>query len=128
MNRHSILALLLFLFVVFSCSDDKKKAVADRKVNLKSHPKPNADSLYQFVKEQVEFGPRIPNSVAHKNAADWFVQKFESYGAEVYVQEFDANVYDGTHVKLKNIIASFNLDVKEDTTCSPLGYTSICRS
>lgn len=74
---------------------------------------PNGDSLYMFVQKQVDFGPRVPNTDAHGKAAEWFVGKFESYGANVTVQEFTDKVYDGTEVQLKNIIASFNPDVKK---------------
>ena len=68
---------------------------------------------FAVVEDQVDFGPRVPNTEAHRNAADWFVRKFESYGAKVQVQAFDAQVYDGTSVALKNIIASYNPQAKK---------------
>lgn len=113
MNRLPLLAILFISIFAFSCGESSKKGGAEKIVELKAHPKPNADSLFQFVKDQVDFGPRVPNTEAHRNAADWFVRKFESYGAKVQVQAFDAQVYDGTTVALKNVIASYNPQAKK---------------
>lgn len=71
-------------------------------------PKFNADSAYAFVQKQVDFGPRVPNSDAHRKAAEYFEKKLKSYGAQVFVQSFTAKTYDNTTVNLKNIVASFN--------------------
>lgn len=112
-NSPKLLLLLLFS-AVFSCgSGGSGKETPNQQLQLKEAPKPNGDSLYMFVQKQVDFGPRVPNTEAHGLAAEWFVEKFESYGAKVAVQEFTDNVYDGTEVQLKNIIASFNQDVKK---------------
>lgn len=70
----------------------------------------NPDSAYDFVKKQVDFGPRIPNTAAHKNAADYFVKQFSAYGAQVSIQDFEAMTYDNQKIFLRNIIAAFNPD------------------
>ncbi len=113
MKRH--LFILLSLFVVFACSDSGSKSVKTEtpKQDLVKAPAMNADSVYHYVQEQVDFGPRIPNTTAHQKAADYFVNKFKSFGAKVVVQEFDDETYDGTKVKLKNIIASYNPDQRK---------------
>ena len=105
--------LISAFFALLSCGDGGNTSSKDEKLALATSPIADADSLYQFVAKQVAFGPRVPNTQAHKEAAKWFVQKFESYGATVQVQEFETIVYDGTSVDLKNIIASFNTDVKK---------------
>ncbi|AHM61306.1 peptidase m28 [Flammeovirgaceae bacterium 311] len=68
----------------------------------------NADSAYQFVAAQVAFGPRVPNTEQHRQAGDFLISKFEEYGAEVQVQEFSAEAFDGTPLQLRNIVASYN--------------------
>ncbi|MEM9856354.1 MAG: M28 family peptidase [Bacteroidota bacterium] len=70
----------------------------------------NADSAYFFVKKQVEFGPRVPGTMAHSNTSDWIVQKLNSYNAKVTLQEFNATSFDRRPMNLKNIIASYNPD------------------
>ncbi len=108
-----ILSVLAFS-LIFSCSESgSNSSNSSAQLDLKKAPIANADSVYSFVKQQVDFGPRVPNTEEHKKAADWYVRKFESYGANVTVQEFKDRVYDGTEVQLKNIIASFNPSVKK---------------
>ena len=115
MKTQYILVVFLFSLLLACENGDKSNRNkydsnrANSSVNeLRPSPKSNPDSLFWFVKKQVDFGPRVPNTEAHSKAADWFVQKFEQYGAQVQVQKFDAQVYSGTNVELKNIIASLN--------------------
>ncbi len=103
---------LLILFTVFAC-DKPNGSVKSQQVEIEDFPKSNADSLYQFVADQVAFGPRVPNTEAHMEAAEWLKMKFESYGAQVQFQEWEDYVYDGTKVQLKNIIATINPDSKK---------------
>jgi glutaminyl-peptide cyclotransferase len=66
------------------------------------------DSAYAFVRKQVLFGPRIPNTEAHRNCAAWFIEKFKSYGVEVIEQKFQAKAFDGTMLNGINVIAQIN--------------------
>jgi len=65
----------------------------------------NADSAYQFCAAQCNFGPRIMNSEAHEQCAQWITQKFQQYGYHVELQKADLKGYDGTILKSTNIIA-----------------------
>jgi hypothetical protein len=96
------------LLCLISCNGEKKKTtVEETSVRKVAVPAFIADSAYQFVKAQVAFGPRIPETKAHRAAADYFVGKLKSFGAQVTVQDFTAETYDGQKLNLKNIIASF---------------------
>lgn len=68
----------------------------------------NADSAYHFVAQQVKFGPRVPNTPAHEKCAAWLESTMKKYIKNVVVQSFKAKAYDGTTLKCKNIIASFD--------------------
>jgi hypothetical protein len=59
------------------------------------------------VEQQVKFGPRVPNSQAHRNAAAFFTTRLRNYGATVIEQDFEAVTFDHRQLKLKNIVASF---------------------
>lgn len=107
----TLLALLLIL--VFACDNSSKSGVEKSTLSLKEAPASNVDSLLRFVADQVAFGPRVPNTEAHNQTANWLKQKFESYGAKVQFQEWEDYVYDGTKVNLKNIIASINPTAKK---------------
>jgi hypothetical protein len=67
----------------------------------------NADSAYYFVEKQVEFGPRVPNTQSHRQCGNYLINTLKSYGAEVTVQEFVAEAYNGTKLQSRNIIASY---------------------
>ncbi len=71
-------------------------------------PEFSGDSAYFFVEKQVGFGPRVPNSPAHRQCGDYLIATLKKYGAEVTVQEFSATAYDKTKLAARNIIASFN--------------------
>lgn len=111
-----LLIISLVLFSMTSC---------DNKQNLKPAAQPapqvkqvvipdfNADSAYNYVKKQLDFGPRVPGSVAHKQCAEWFVDFFSGKADTVYVQDFRTRLYDGRGIDGKNIIAAFNPEAKK---------------
>lgn len=67
----------------------------------------NSDSAYNFIKAQVDFGSRVPNSDAHKKCADYLITKLKSFTKDVLVQETKVKSFDGKTLSIKNIIASF---------------------
>ena len=73
----------------------------------------NADSAYQYVAQQVAFGPRVPNTEAHKACARYLASELERHGAQVFVQEATVKAYDDTPLEIQNIIGSFNPEQKE---------------
>ena len=44
----------------------------------------NADSAYAYVANQVAFGPRVPNTAAHKACGDYLASELKRFGAKVY--------------------------------------------
>ena len=103
--------LVFYLLFLASCGSDREKKQSPDANQLPANvdvPAFNSDSAYYFVKKQVEFGPRIPNTAAHREAADYFVTTLIRYGAHLSVQEFQAKTFDGKTLNLKNIIAAFN--------------------
>ncbi len=103
----------LFIFCIFalhfllSCSgkDQSGLQFADqgRKVPVFS-----ADSAYQHIQTQVNFGPRVPNSQSHRDAIQFFNNYFRQKAGNqsVYVQSFQTEVYGDT-LNMYNLIASF---------------------
>ena len=70
-------------------------------------PKFDRDSAYLYVEQQVNFGPRVVNSDAHRQTKDWLVEKLTAFGAEVTEQDFEAKAFDGTNLSATNIIARY---------------------
>jgi glutaminyl-peptide cyclotransferase len=71
-------------------------------------PDLNADSAYVFIEKQLAFGPRVPGTKGHAACAEWLVNQFKAYGAEVMVQTDPVKDRTGKEIQLKNIIASYN--------------------
>ena len=67
----------------------------------------NADSAYSFVAAQVAFGPRVPNSEAHRACGDYLEGKFRAYGADVVAQNVTLTAYNGDKLQARNIVAQF---------------------
>ncbi len=69
----------------------------------------NADSAYDYIQAQVDFGPRVPNSAAHDSCANFIYNKLAEYTNHLSRQEFEArNSNTGEVYKFQNIIAQFN--------------------
>jgi glutaminyl-peptide cyclotransferase len=102
--------------VIFSCDNDrptderqeKTPTPLVRRLEGVETPQFNADSAYAFIEKQVSFGPRVPNTPEHRQAGDYLIEKLNGLGAEVQVQEFEAEAFDGSTLDLRNIIASYN--------------------
>lgn len=107
MNKFKYFLLAGILLLVACGSSNKNNTVTQVEVDEVKAPEFNADSAYQYVKKQCDFGPRIPNSKAHENCADWLENQFKAFGATVTVQEDNLKAWDGNTLKMRNIIASY---------------------
>jgi len=103
--------------VFFSCCVQKnvKKGteaavtVPDQTINRKSAETPvfDADSAYSYIAHQVAFGPRVPNTAAHKSCADYLASELERHGAKLFIQEPVLTAYNGEKLNARNIIGSY---------------------
>ncbi|NOR87792.1 MAG: M28 family peptidase, partial [Bacteroidales bacterium] len=115
-NTTFIYIFTLLLSIQFvSCNgpeaESKKKVTAKKPiVNV---PAFNADSAYQFIADQVAFGPRVPNTKAHQEAAVYLENTLRRFTKDVSVQSFQMRAYDGTVLNGKNIIGHFNVNAKK---------------
>ena len=107
--NHLILPCLL-LCCTAACrpTADKRTAPADDAPAMAPAPDFCADSAFAHIAAQCSFGPRVPNSEAHRRCGDYIAATFRRYGATVGEQRADLTAYDGTVLKARNIIASYN--------------------
>lgn len=77
-----------------------------------SAPEFDADSAFYYVKRQVDFGPRVPNTEAHRRAGEWLASELRRHGASVIEQTPVLTAFDGTKLQTRNIFASFNPDAQ----------------
>ncbi|WP_339703244.1 M28 family peptidase [Algoriphagus aquimarinus] len=104
-NRFWLVGLLV---LTWACGTQDQKTEVVAKAPTKPYPTFSPDSAYAFVQQQVDFGPRVPETEAHEATKSWLLAKFEGYGFTVETQDFEAKTYDGLTWDLSNIIASYN--------------------
>lgn len=116
MIKKTLFILLISGGLFFGCESSKKSVDHAAGRNSKKAitvPSFNSDSAYLFIQKQVDFGPRVPNTDAHKVCGDYLVNMLKSYGAKVTEQNFREQAYNGTILHLKNIIASYNPNARK---------------
>lgn len=77
-----------------------------------SQPKFCADSAMLYVKQQLDFGPRVPGTEAQQLCGSWLENELIRHGAEVKVQRTEATAYDGKKLPVINIVGSYNQGAK----------------
>ena len=113
---HLIIYILAgVILTMTACANSKKDSKKQQKAATETlvGPQFSADSAFVFCEKQCSFGPRIMNSEAHEQCAQWIVGKFESYGMHVIEQRATLTGYDGTRLLSNNIIASFRPEATE---------------
>jgi hypothetical protein len=75
-------------------------------------PEFNADSAFGFVGRQVAFGPRVPNTEAHRQCARYLAETLRRFAPEVIEQTGKTRAYDGTLLNFTNIIGIFHPEAK----------------
>ena len=90
------------------------------KVQEVSRPSFNADSAYQYVAEQMAFGPRVPNSKAHTDCANYLMNQLRRLGCEVELQIGLMPDYSGRPQAIFNIIGHIpgKKDAKKILLCA----------
>lgn len=73
----------------------------------------DADSAYSYVARQVAFGPRVPNTIAHRQCGEWLSAELKKRGLKVIEQPAELKAFDGTKLNALNIFGQYNPD-KED--------------
>ena len=110
-----MLPLLLFSTIIVSCEEDKPAVIPEPdkpviSVPTVSTPSFNEDSAYVFIKSQVDFGFRIPNTPDHDSCGVWLQEELRRHGMEVMVQEGRAKAWTNEILNIQNIIGRWNPD------------------
>lgn len=67
----------------------------------------NQDSAFSYVKTQTLFGPRVPNSEAHRQCGLWLAETLNRFADTLYTQHTRVRAYNGTVLNIKNIVGVF---------------------
>jgi glutaminyl-peptide cyclotransferase len=108
--RINLLILFACIFAMVACNtgNNTETTKVETKKNSKPAPSFDADSAFNYVKAQTDFGPRIPNSTSQAKCAEWLSNTMKQFADTVIVQSFQSRGFDGKTLNGKNIISSFN--------------------
>lgn len=104
------------VLLLSSCGDKQPKgtpSTSEKPNKTVSVPNFNADSAYQYVACQTNFGPRVPETQAHADCAQWLAAKLGEFADTVIVQDFRAKLYNGKGVDGQNIVGVFHPEAKK---------------
>ncbi len=118
MNRSRIALIVIILFTLsggyfWFINSKNNESSSSSMISLVETPVFGGDSAFNFVAQQVNFGPRVPNSSSQINCKNWIIAKLKSYGLDVKIQEFTAFRYDGLKLKGYNIIGQFQPSIQK---------------
>ncbi|MFT5723180.1 MAG: glutaminyl-peptide cyclotransferase [Bacteroidia bacterium] len=108
--RLKLYVTLFTLVFVSACKSDVKNPKEPIK------PKPvvkvsfDADSAYNFVAEQVAFGPRVPGTSAHQKTLVYLKEKLALYCDTAEILTGTHTLYDKTIVPIFNVWGRFDVD------------------
>ena len=127
MNRGLAIKILIFALIaamilpaigkIGGCSPSSNSSTSTTSTPKQTTPKPvvnvdvptaSGDTICAFTAKQVAFGPRVPNTAAHKACKDWIIKKLKSYGVTVEEQNFTEKSYNGITLNGTNIIGKIN--------------------
>lgn len=127
MRYHSVGILVLLLCLFMGCGANSGQKMRENLDFLAESESPapgdvmttavmgnfDADSAYAYLAKQVNFGPRVPNTEAHRLAGDWLVSELQRHGVEVTEQKMQLKAFDGTMLDARNIFGQINPDARQ---------------
>jgi len=110
-NNFLKISIFLIALSFLSCANTSTNNKAENKIIVPTEkiniPDFNADSAYQFIEKQLAFGPRVPESKAHKLCGDYLEKSLKRFTPNVIRQDFQTRLANKTIVNGTNFIASF---------------------
>lgn len=112
-----IIFSVFFIAILSSCEDDNNvnpnNSIQQKKEPLIiKTPDFSEDSAFAYIKKQVDFGPRVPNSKAHNECSEWMINFFKNLNWEVTPQRGVQIAYDNEQLIFTNVIAKYKPELK----------------
>ena len=114
--KRNIFLSFIIIYTISSCSNTSTKFEEKPKKKIEKWVEGaefNADSAYKFITNQVNYGPRVPNTLNHEKCGDWLVNKLKSIGCKVTEQKGEVIAFNGAKLPVRNIIANLNPNSKK---------------
>lgn len=110
----TLIGFSLCLSVVTGCGKTAKPAGEVPAESVELTPVAfSADSAMAYLRAQCDFGPRVPDSEAHRRCGDYIAGKFRAFGLDVKEQRTTVTGWDGARLGCRNIVASYRPEAEE---------------
>ena len=109
-----LIYIVILAGLLLSCSGrpQRSDAAPARTDSVAEAGSVSADSLMAMLRAQTDMGPRVPGSAAHARCADMLAGRLHGYGADsVEILESDAVAWDGTRLRVRNILARYGTEL-----------------
>lgn len=103
--KHLLLSLFTLIVLLSGCKSKSTETAQDAVDSCQVQFR--ADSAYNHIVAQCDFGPRTPGSEAHRLCGDWIVERFGALGLRVEEQKASLTMWDGSSFECRNIIAHY---------------------
>ena len=111
MTARTLLALLATLALPLAgCNENGKAAALDDTTPRTAF---DGGAALRYVQAQLDFGPRVPGTEAHRRGGDWIVARMRERADTVLVQAWTHRTRDGRQLPLRNVLARFRPDAAE---------------
>lgn len=111
-----VFIIIASCLLLASCGDKQPKGIQTTTEKPKKSvvvPNFNADSAYQYVAKQTSYGPRVPETEAHAQCAEWLAAKMNEYADTVIVQDFRTRLFNEKGIDGQNIVGVFHPEAKK---------------
>lgn len=107
--KHLTISALCIMTLATGCGNKPQEQKLSQAYQEKTVTVPSfsADTAYQHIERQIQFGPRVPGTSAQTRCADYLSAELTRYGASVTVQDATVETFDNQILPCKNIIGAF---------------------
>ncbi|MCM1153456.1 MAG: M28 family peptidase [Muribaculum sp.] len=102
--------IALTMFASCGASKNNREDASEATPTSASIPSFNADSALRYAKIQTDFGPRVPNTEAHRKASEWLASRLGVLTDTVILQPMRLRAFDNTLLNAVNIMGRINPD------------------
>ena len=100
----SLLTQILIFLLVFSLNFVQSTQVLADTFSLEF----NENNAYDHISSQLDFGFRVPGTVAHNNCAEWIVDQMQNNTDEVFIHDFFIQKESQPSFYCQNILGKIN--------------------
>ena len=112
--RHITTSIILLSGVILTACNSSTAKSETSGAEATKYIKPErvfcADSAYEFIRDQVKMGPRIPGSPGNLACRQYIIDALKSDSAVVTVQIGEVLAFNGDRLPICNIMGQFNPD------------------